>query len=143
MTAGPSSVLDASALLAFLRNEPGAAIVEQALQAGAAICAVNWAEVLTKLADLGEDPVVIRQRLSDQGLLGGDLVVIPAGEELAVEIALLRPATRISGLSLADRACLSLARLMSLPVLTTEHTWASLKTGVEVRQIRTRKRHVK
>ena len=143
MSGGPSCVLDASAMLAFLRNEPGAALVEQALLAGAAMSAVNWAEVLSKLADLGEDATKINQRLTNQGLIGGDLLVAPADEELAIEIALLRPITRVAGLSLGDRACLALARLMQLPALTTERSWASLRTGVEVRQIRPPRRRVK
>jgi PIN domain nuclease of toxin-antitoxin system len=53
---GPNCVLDASALLAFLRDEPGAEVVERALEAGAAIRAANWAEVLSKAAEVGEDP---------------------------------------------------------------------------------------
>lgn len=43
------SVLDASALLAYLNEEPGAEVVEKALAAGTAIGTVNWAEVLSKV----------------------------------------------------------------------------------------------
>lgn len=50
----PASVLDASALLALLQNEPGASSVVEAIGAGAAISAVNFSEVLAKLAERGE-----------------------------------------------------------------------------------------
>lgn len=50
------TVLDASALLAYLLDEAGADEVEQALGDQAAIGAVNLAEVLSKLSDAGEDP---------------------------------------------------------------------------------------
>lgn len=57
-TGAPASVLDASALLAHLNDEEGAAVVRRALRAGAAISVANWAEVLSKLAERGEDPEV-------------------------------------------------------------------------------------
>jgi ribonuclease VapC len=48
------SVLDASAFLAYLRDEPGAEIVENALIDGCYISIINWVEVLSKVVDLGE-----------------------------------------------------------------------------------------
>ena len=57
-TAAPASVLDASALLAHLNDEEGAAVVRQAMKDGTAISVANWAEVLSKLAERGEDPGV-------------------------------------------------------------------------------------
>ena len=44
-------VLDASALLAYLRDEPGSHAVEAAWTARAIINAVNYAEVLSRLGD--------------------------------------------------------------------------------------------
>jgi PIN domain nuclease of toxin-antitoxin system len=52
-------VLDASALLAYLNEESGAEAVEQALPNGAYISAVNWAEVLSKVAESGGEPEVL------------------------------------------------------------------------------------
>lgn len=40
------------------------------------------------------------------------------------------------GLSLGDRACLSLAVLRGLPVLTADRVWARLTVGIEVHCIR-------
>ena len=42
-------VLDASAVLAWVRDEPGGDRVMSAVQHGALVSAVNWAEVLTRL----------------------------------------------------------------------------------------------
>jgi len=53
----PSSVLDASALLAYLQGEAGSEEVRDAIGEGAAISAANWAEVLSKLIEAGEDAV--------------------------------------------------------------------------------------
>jgi len=48
-------VLDASALLAFLREEPGASKVAEVLENTAYMSAVNWAEVLSKISELEID----------------------------------------------------------------------------------------
>ncbi len=48
-------VLDASALLALLKDEPGAAQVVEVL-AEARISAVNWAEVVSHFIHLGMPP---------------------------------------------------------------------------------------
>lgn len=47
----PASVLDASALMAILHAEDGASVVIEAIGEGAAVSVVNWAEVLSKLAE--------------------------------------------------------------------------------------------
>ena len=54
-----SSVLDASALLAYLQDESGAEVVEEALARGSAMSAANWAEVLSKLAEAGQKPETV------------------------------------------------------------------------------------
>lgn len=136
MTKAPASVLDASAMLAYLRDESGADAVSDALDAGAAIGAANWAEVLTKLAELGEDPDAAAARLAKAGVLGSLLSVHPLDEAAARRIARLRASTRAAGLSLGDRACLALGKALGLPVLTADRAWARLKLGVTVRMIR-------
>ena len=67
----------------------------------------------------------------------GDLVaILPLDEPQAQEAARLRPSTRAAGLSLADRACLALAKSLALPVLTADHAWSALQVGVTVEVIR-------
>jgi PIN domain nuclease of toxin-antitoxin system len=129
-------VLDASALLAYLQSEPGSDKVEGALASGAFVSAVNWSEVLSKIADVGQDPFAISARLREQGLLGGSLTVLPFDEQQAMLAAQLRPATRTLGLSFADRACLALALETRAMVQTADKSWASLVLDVEITVIR-------
>ena len=136
MSTEPASVLDASALLAYLHGEAGADQVEQALLPGAAMSAVNWAEVLSKLAELGEKPAEVSRRLQREGLVGGSIEILNLTAADAVEIARLHVITRRRGLSLGDRACLALGLRLKLPVVTADRTWAGLQLGVTVRAIR-------
>jgi PIN domain nuclease of toxin-antitoxin system len=135
----PASIVDASALLAYLADEPGAEVVERALGDVAAISTANWAEVLSKLAVEGHDPVKTVRRLEAEGLLHEALELVPLTPVDAVTIASLRPRTKPLGLSLADRACLALGLRLGLPILTTDNAWlelASVGIDVSVRAIR-------
>jgi len=125
-------VIDASAFLAYLLDEPGADAVEQALAGRATMSAVNLAEVLSKLSDIGLQPNKEAERLKAEGILGVALKVEPAREELAIEIARLRLITRPYGLSIGDRACIALGRLLQVAVLTADRTWADIP-GLEVK----------
>ncbi len=129
-------VLDASALLAYLNDEAGAQIVEDALVQGAAISAVNLAEVLSKLAEIGEDPDEVTETLRRRGLLDGKLTVSPLTVDDAVMIARLQRSTKAHGLSLGDRACLGLALRLRIPAVTADRAWLRLKVAVKVEAIR-------
>jgi ribonuclease VapC len=128
------AVLDASALIAYLFDEPGAGTVSDALLSGAIMSTVNFSEVLSKLVDRG---VSVDRSISDlrqSGIL--DLLEIADfTASLAKEAALLREYTRDMGLSLGDRACLALARLRRVPALTADSLWAKVP-GAVVRLIR-------
>jgi len=132
----PSVVLDSSALLAYLLAEPGAETVRQALEGSAAISAVNYAEVLSKLSDYGQDADEAAKRLEQRGLTGTALLIAPVDESQAREIARLRRRTRSAGISLGDRACLALGRMLQLAVVTADRRWKALRVGVKVRLIR-------
>jgi ribonuclease VapC len=137
LTAGLSgTVLDSSALLAYLREEPGAEHVEDALIPGAMINSVNYAEVLTRLAEVGDEPVAADRRLRDRGLIGGILTVVSLNEFDSLIIAQLRALTRAHGLSLGDRACLATGLRFDMPVLTADRAWAAVDIGVPIRLIR-------
>jgi ribonuclease VapC len=56
------TVLDASALLAYLQDEPGEEMV-RAVLADSSISSVNWAEVVQKVLAAGIDINKVRQRL--------------------------------------------------------------------------------
>jgi len=104
------SVLDASALLAYLRKEPGGERVLEAVVAGGA--------VMTTVMRNGADEVFVRS-------LRARLVfpLVPVDDDLAIQAALLAPLTRSAGLSLGDRLCLSLAARLKAPALTADRLW--------------------
>ena len=129
-------VLDASALLAYLQGEEGSLTIQAALATGALISAVNYAEVLSKLSEAGEDAEVADRRLNEQGLVGGLLELVELTADDAVRIASLRAVTRARGLSLGDRACLATALRLERPVLTADRSWTLLDVGVSVHLIR-------
>jgi ribonuclease VapC len=128
-------VLDASALLAFIHDEPGADVVENALLKGASISAANLAEVVSKLADSGDDPTDVIEGLRRRGTLTA-LEIMPLTVEDALAIANLQRRTRAQGLSLGDRACLGLARRLGLPALTADRSWLGLRLAIKVETIR-------
>jgi PIN domain nuclease of toxin-antitoxin system len=130
------AVFDASALLAYLNDEPGGGAVEQALAGGGSVSAVNWAEVLTKAGEAGVPARALTASLVDRGLLGQILRVVPFDEDAARRTAELREATRGRGLSLADRACLALAQALGLPAWTADREWKGLLPDVEVVLVR-------
>jgi ribonuclease VapC len=129
-------ILDASALLAYLRDEPGADVVADTIAAGAAMSAVNLGEVLSRIADRGADPGRVARQMTERGMLHGAIAVESFTDADALEIAHLRPLTRDRGLSLGDRACLALAKRLDRPVLTADATWSGLDIPLELRQIR-------
>ena len=129
-------VLDSSALLAFLLDEPGAKVVELALQEGAFMSTINLAEVLSKAADVGENPEEYHSRLKREGILGGSIELISFAESDAVLLAKLRTETKSLGLSLGDRACLALGVQLKLPVITADKAWSKLHPGIKIKSIR-------
>jgi ribonuclease VapC len=131
-----SSVLDASALLAYLNDEAGADVVESVLEQGCFISSVNLTEVFSKVAELGGKPRVLAQRLEAEGILHQTLEVVPYSFEDSFEVATLRVATKSLGLSLGDRTCLALGKNLGLPVLTAEKLWSKLNLKIQVTVIR-------
>jgi len=119
-------VLDASALLAFLFNEPGAHKVEKHLAQGAYISAVNLCEVWSKLADKGIDIATIEKSFYSSGL-GQALEIVNFDQELAAEAARLHPICKRIGLSLGDRACLALAIHKDTVAVTADTCWNELR----------------
>lgn len=121
------SVLDASVMLTFLNDEPGASAASQALEGEPVMSAVNVSEVASKLVDAGIDAAEVRLMLD-----GLQIEVVAFDEEAAYEAGALRPATRKAGLSLGDRACVALGLRLGVPVVTADRTWRSLSLPVEV-----------
>ena len=123
-------VLDASAVLAVINAEPGAEHVVELLD-GALLCAVNHAEVMTKLAEKG-----ISRDLARSTVLKIGIQVVEFGIDLADRTGELRPQTRHLGLSLADRACLALAEREGVAAVTGDRKWSKLGLEIDVRLFR-------
>lgn len=125
-------VLDASAVLALLRGEPGGAKVAGML-ANAMVSVVNLTEVVSHFAHLGMPAAEIENML---GALPLTLVVADAA--LAWEAGRLRAVTSGAGLSLGDRYCLALAKREGIPAWTADKAWKSVAVaaGVKVTMIR-------
>lgn len=123
-------VVDASAILALLNQEPGSEEVLKFI-GKAAISTVNLSEVIAKLADAGipkNDIILIISNLN--------LEIIDFNEEQALKAGILRPITKSIGLSFGDRACLALGIFLNQPVLTADRLWSNLSVGIEVRILR-------
>ena len=123
-------ILDASAVLAVVLNELGADVVAPHI-GEAHLNTVNLGEALTKLVEYSIPPPKAAASIRRLELLIHDF-----DEELAMDIAVLRPMTKSLGLSLGDRACLASARRFGLPVLTADQRWTLLDLDLEIRLIR-------
>ncbi len=124
------TVLDSSAILALIHDEPGAATVRATLPE-AVISAVSYGEVATKLIELG-----VAETQMQELLWQFYCEVVDATPGQAIHAGRLRRSTRHRGLSLGDRFCLALARELGLPVLTADLAWRDLDVDVEIVLIR-------
>lgn len=130
MTHSVDVVLDASALICLIRREPGWQAVAAYGNTGE-LSAVNLVEVAHRLSHHGFpkdqiEPVVIPMVRR----------VVPLDQELALLTATVHQATRHSGLSLADCACLALGLARNATVVTADRAWSELDLGLKIIQIR-------
>jgi PIN domain nuclease of toxin-antitoxin system len=122
--------MDASAILAAFEREPEWEKVSSLFK-GAIISAVNWAEVHQKALERGATQHKTSVWAASVGL---DVAQFTSAD--AEQTAALWPQTRHLGLSLGDRACLSLARKLGLRAVTADRRWAGLDVGVDIQFIR-------
>lgn len=99
----PANILDASALLAVFRDEPGAEVVLP-LIVDSGTSSLNLSEVARKLFTEGWQREAIEDMFDALGLREFDLDLT-----LAIDAAEIERTTRRHGLSTADRVCLALA----------------------------------
>jgi len=119
-------VLDASALLALLRDEPGSVKVAEVI-ANARMSSVNYAEVVSHFIHAGMPADQI-----DAMLAPLPLTIVEADRALATLAGRLRAATAEAGLSLGDRFCLALAHRDGLPAFTADKQWRAVAKAVGV-----------
>ena len=113
-------VLDASALLALIKNETGGDIIERLL-GNIVMSSVNISEVaailLNSSMSLEECKDVIEPFVDS---------IIAFDSELSFITASLRQTTKHKGLSLGDRACIALGIKLQAPIYTADKIWAEL-----------------
>lgn len=130
MDDAPRSVLDACALVALLKREPGAAAVEQVIGDGACVSVVNAIEVVTALSRrLPADQV---ERVFDEI----HAFVVPMSRAAILDAGLLVRDTAAHGLGIGDRSCLAIARQLGARVVTSDRQMARADVGVEISLIR-------
>ena len=127
-----SFVIDASALLAVLNDEPGGEQVIEILDE-AIINSVNLAEVASGLVAKGKSEAQARAALRALGC-----IVAEADEEMGLDAGFLRLLTSSAGLSLGDRFCLAQGRRLGAVVITADRNWLKVAEAckVDVRLIR-------
>jgi ribonuclease VapC len=120
-------VLDSTALIAVMQVEPGHQRVEDLLERSA-ISAVNLAETVHKLVQRGSPTDQIRGSLAHL-----ELAVEEWTEDLAYRSSEFTQYTKSHGLSLGDRACLTLAAHLRATAVTSDRAWRRLPSlGVSV-----------
>jgi PIN domain nuclease of toxin-antitoxin system len=123
-------VLDASAILAVLNEEPGSDGLTLKMLKNAVGSTVNLAEVHTKLVSRGGDP-----EEAWEDALSTIQQAVPFDEQQARLAGSLVARTRALGLSPGDRACLALGLVLKAPVYTTDRSWKNLSIGVRIHVI--------
>lgn len=122
------TVVDASVVLAWLQDEPGADEAEPMLIDGV-IGAANWSEVLQKVRQHGAPVGIVGRLLASFGLVVAEVTV----DDAQIAADLWRQG---SALSLADRLCLALGRRMDVAVATADAAWVDVEGGPRVVVIR-------
>lgn len=122
-------VFDSSAILALIKMENGHETVASHLD-NAIVSSASFCEVATTLSREGFGQEEVIRSLSDTFLH-----IIDFDSDQAVVVASIDEATRHYNLSLADKACLALARIKNLPVLTANKLWKNLDLNIETKTI--------
>jgi PIN domain nuclease of toxin-antitoxin system len=126
-----SVVFDASAILALLRDEPGADVVVSYVGDGM-ISAVNFQEVIKELLRRGV-PIEAALELLD----ALHLDIRAHGQLEAVTAAGLYLPTKQYGSGLGDRTCMALAIAEGLPAITADQAWVKVEVaGLHIQLIR-------
>ncbi len=124
--------LDASALLVLINAETGAERLEPLLASHeAVVSSVNLAEVVAKLCDWSAPAALVDAVVAEFAPC-----TVAFDAEQARRCGELRAATRATGLSLGDRACLALAACHGLTAVTADRAWGALDIGIGIELLR-------
>lgn len=125
-----SKIIDASALLAILFDEPGADRA-MAHSRNGIMSAVNLCESIERVVRVGGAAGLVTDAIARL-----ELDILPFGHAEAVIAGKMRTQPGFAGISLADRACLATAQVRQLPIVTADRAWSSLALDIEIVQIR-------
>ena len=114
-------ILDASALLVLLKNEPGADIIEPLL-GRIVMSSISVSEVAESLLN---SEMTLQE--CQEAILPFISTIVPFDEEQAFLAAELKKQIKDYDLSLADRACLALGQTMKLPLYISNKEWKNLQ----------------
>lgn len=117
-------VIDASAILAVLGNEPGHEVATRHMRADAVVSVVNAGEVLGKLVWRGMEPETAERALDALGLSW----IAPDADQ-ARRVGELGA---IKDLSLADRFCIALGEARGETLVTGDRDWAKIEINTAV-----------
>jgi PIN domain nuclease of toxin-antitoxin system len=119
-------VLDSSAILAVLLNEPERDFVLERIQG-------SFATIVTDCEAIG---VMVRNKADAQAeanaILELGVRIVPVSLELAIEAAAMIEKTQFFGLSLGDRLCIGLGRAMDAEILTGDRVWTRVDLGARI-----------
>ncbi len=120
-------ILDSTALIALVGLESGSQRVAELLK-NSAVSAVNLAETANKLLEKGFSAAEVRVSLAKL-----ELRVEDWSEDMAYRSAEFTRFNKSHGLSLGDRACLTLAKQLRATAVTSDRTWRRLPSlGVPI-----------
>ena len=116
-------VFDASAVLAAIFEEPGGdRVIGLWAEGDNMMSTVNYAEVVSKLAERGMTDAEILAVME-----GVPLKLADFDQVTAHAAGLLRATTKPLGLSLGDRACMALAKIRDAQAVTADRIWKKQK----------------
>jgi PIN domain nuclease of toxin-antitoxin system len=125
-------VLDASAALALLREEPGADTVDEVISA-AIMSSSNYTEVISRLIanGVGADDTDTGARQVADTLIALGLALAPLDTDTAAAAGLMSHWSQSYGLSLGDRLCLATAEHLHtsedpVTVYSSDQAWARI-----------------
>jgi ribonuclease VapC len=110
-------ILDSTALIALVSLETGSQRIVELLE-NSAVSAVNLAETANKLLEKGFSVAQVRESLAKL-----ELKVENWSEDMAYRSAEFTRFNKSHGLSLGDRACLTLAKQLHATAVTSDRAW--------------------
>ncbi len=120
-------ILDSTALIALVGLESGSQRIAEILE-NSAVSAVNLAETANKLLEKGFSEAEVRESLAKLKLKVKDW-----SEEMAYRSAEFTRFNKSHGLSLGDRACLTLAKQLRATAVTSDRAWRRIPSlGVPI-----------